>query len=939
MRNFLLTKSITCKIKVILVLSILVASVVGLANEARAMCDPVGGPCSSLECGPDCRGDTCQYCYSTGTCATDDGGISTYCDIEYDCNAWEEPCKGPCPCEGPSDDGCDEKDPESPVCDCASCSPGMNSTVTDYVVDFSWQETSDWGEGCPNDNKYKVYLREAGSGDWSGTKVCEEGENTTSCSFNLCDRYGGDCQQALGKSYEWKVRADNGPRDSDSSTCSFRVADDTVAPTGDLNDPDKVCPYLDESVQTAFTEETYGNEVTLHAYNIIDHPGDDAWGTSLSFFYVVLADKTGDPEGGPDGVGDIVADDGWGKFDWKLNDEATWGTYFLNWNVVDPPEKGPISDTLVWNNTITFGGNPRHLNDLEPGNYQVGLHLRDAAGNINGGADSTTVTVECPGFVEGHVWQELVGGGRSFGIQDPDENISGNASIVLQNSAGSEFVLDPLGFDVAVEESAVSDEYRIKIEPDTCYCPCSGFNKHWNNSSDPSTGSGISYDEPLDDLFFANVGGISSMETKYAWMGIQKADFSVNLPAGPLTLDPGGEDTEVLITTRVVGDCWDPATARVSFNTSSSGVSGDAGVTLTGFSSDAAGCVSPSLSIDLDPASDTENTGWACLSINEDEVDYDETYTLNVTGTGTEACLGSHSDSVDFNVELLTWFQSEAGDVYSGSGISTYIPAGAEAFRDEPPSRFEPAPYFSLARSSAGLVMSSAGPHSWGEGDAYDSSKSGGWELKNYGSLGFYDASDSRYNFDYSYFDNAVSDKIVDCGSGASMEDGSVGGCLVADGSVLKVNGDLVIRNNNGFDGRSAAILVAGDVLFASDFVPDNGSYVFVSKGNIEVKADVENVKAVLLSDQGIYDHDPVTDTRSDFEEQENGLWVQGSAIAFGYYDEALILSRTRIGKDGDDDSPDDDLEPANYFSFDPESVVKLTPLLGENRITWRELN
>ncbi|MEA2020275.1 MAG: hypothetical protein U9M98_00890 [Patescibacteria group bacterium] len=937
MTNFIFKKILRQSLKVLVGSGVLFIIALVSVPDVEAMCDPVGEPCSVLECASPCPGypgSFCQYCYSTGTCVENEDG-TTGCDIEYDCNAWEEDCKDGCPCSGPSDDGCDEKDPKAPVCNCASCFPGMNSTIKSYVVNFEWQATTDWGEGCPNDNKYKVYLREAGSGTWSGTKVCEVGEDTTSCSFNLCNRYGGDCSQALGKSYEWKVRADNGPRDADSGTCSFSVADDTVAPTGDLDVPEKVCPFLDSEVTTAFSGDTYPNVAELVASNIIDHPGDDAWGTSVIFFFVVMDDLNHDR------VGDDVEEDGWGQFDWwPQTGDPDYGTYFFGWENVDPPAKGPISHSVVWDNSTTFGGSPRHLNDLEPGStYSVRLHLRDKAGNINGSADAGIIEIACPGFIQGYVWEELIGAGYSLGVRDAGENISGSAALTLQNLVGQEEVLDPLGFNVAVEESLESDEYRIKVEPSTCFCPVSGYNKYWNNSPDPYTGSGISYDEPYDDLFYANLGSVASMETKYAWLGVQHADFSVNLPTGPLMLDPGFETTEVMVTTRVLGDCWAPDTAEVEFSTATSGVSGGPGVSLVGFASDATGCNAPSSTIRLDPESDTENAGWACLNVDESSVDYDETYTLTVTGTGTEPCLGSHSDSVNFNVELLTWFQTEGGNVYSKRGIFSYIPEKANLFREDPPDRFLAAPYFSLPYSSAGLVISSSGPHSWGEGRAYDLGGDSGWEVKDYGELKFYDSANARYDYDYYYFDNMFGSKTADCGSGV-MGDGGVGGCTtVSSGSLLKVAGDLVVNNDNGFDDKAAAVIVNGDVLFTGDFAPD-GSYAFVSSGSIRVQAGVENVRAFLVADQSIYDYNEDTDDREEFENQEAGLWLRGSAIAFGYdNDEALVLRRTRIGEDEIEDTADDDLEPANYFSWDPELIIDLTQLLGRDRVTWRELN
>ncbi len=912
MSNFPLLKNTIFKIKLVFALFILFTAVTGFVNKAAAMCDPVGDPCEVLECGPDCAGDRCQYCYSKGTCVENEDG-TTGCDIEDDCNAHEENCKSGCPCLGPPDDGCDEKDPNAPGC---GVSPNNGAVLKSYDVTFEWSATTDWGEGCPNKNKYKVYLREAGSGTWDGTKVCEAVEGTTTCPVSGLEQ---------GESYEWKVRADNGPREADSGTCSFSVADDTVAPTGDLDVPEKVCPFLDSEVTTAFSGDTYPNVAKLFASNIIDHPGDDAWGTADIRYYIVM-DDNGDE---PNGIGDDVEGAGWGPFDWKPSKDADHGIYYIGRTEVDPPAKGPIYDSITWSSDTTFNGYSRDLRDLNLGStYSVALRLEDAAENPNGWADGGRMEIACPGFVYGYVWEENFGEAVD-GVQTGGEPISSAATVTLEKEGSAEQVsLSPGGFDVAVEPGY---SYGIYTTADSCYCPtadCSDL--FWNNPppngyadpvKDPSnTGNAESYDSSgLSGTPYSDLGSISQLERHYAYLGIQESGFSISGPDSIL-IDPelGGETQGITASVRRKHDyCWSPINDRVQ--------------------------------ISVDPVSDDEEVSVSSIDPNPVSLNDDDSKAVRITFAATEEAVGGvykfeicgesscsskpECFATDISVESLAWFQSEGGDIYARAGLTSPIPEKTRAFRDDDYDddypEYPKTKFISNDRSSPGFVFGSGMGINYG---SFGEVSSKDWEADAYPELGFYDEG-IGYLYNYQYFANKLkADCVFDEGK---LE--RIRSCL-ASGQVARVTGDLTVTGHSGFAGKRGAILVDGDIVFEEDFEPNNGHYAFISSGSIRFASAVENVRGVFLADGAIYDYGE-DDSSDDYHNQENGLLVKGSACSLRRDGDSFGLRRTRGEGAGADDTLEDDLEPANYFAYDPEFLFELASELGEYRYTWREQN
>ncbi|MFW6109874.1 MAG: VWA domain-containing protein [Patescibacteria group bacterium] len=127
-------------------------------------------------------------------------------------------------------------------------------------------------------------------------------------------------------------------------------------------------------------------------------------------------------------------------------------------------------------------------------------------------------------------------------------------------------------------------------------------------------------------------------------------------------------------------------------------------------------------------------------------------------------------------------------------------------------------------------------------------------------------------------------------------------------------------------------------------FQPTGGSFAFIANKDIEISAGVRDVRAILLADGTVYDYDVGENSKDDWENQDNGLWIQGNTIGLGYSTgggsltaRSFDLRRTRLGPDLYTETTDDDGEAAGYFSFDPQLLFQLTPILGKSRYTWHE--
>lgn len=87
-------------------------------------------------------------------------------------------------------------------------SPANGANLSTLNVTLSWNATSNWGTGCPQDNRYVVRIGETSP---PGTVIA----TTTSTSTTFTAE--------TGKTYYWRVRTNNGSNTADSAIRSFSV--------------------------------------------------------------------------------------------------------------------------------------------------------------------------------------------------------------------------------------------------------------------------------------------------------------------------------------------------------------------------------------------------------------------------------------------------------------------------------------------------------------------------------------------------------------------------------------------------------------------------------------------------------------------------------------------------------------------------------------------
>lgn len=507
--------------------------------------------------------------------------------------------------------------------------------------------------------------------------------------------------------------------------------------------------------------------------------------------------------------------------------------------------------------------------------------------------------------VIGYVWEDANADGFSVG-----ESKSKEATLYWDVWGESE--ITPVdGFNLP---DVAPGNHKVYLDPKDCYC-----GTKWNNGSsadDYSTGFS-------DTNKFAPINNVLAGQTRYAYLGIQKAGFNVGLPSGTLVIDPAQEDVErrkVTVTVSKLNNCLNLTGVGLSAVIDPSGQ----GVSV----------------IEIDPISvnigDLPVEATVTLAVTP-QSDYADEYTLIVTGTN-DTCDLSASKRLKIKVEHVGWLQSRAGDIYGRGGITSYIPSDSAAFR----SGFPSGDYLSLDNSDPGVVLSGGSTDSIELGLGGVSSEN--WKAESY-HLGFFQSASGQFDYDFDYF-QANLDASADCtlsSNGVLVDDhvctGSVGVCdgaqtiVVSDCPVIKIEGNLDVDTPN-LDGVRAVFLVSGNQLhFHADFAPE-GYFAFIVNGNIAISTVVNNVRAILLASHTITDYIPWDEKAINWEDLPNGLLIRGEAIALG----GFSLNRTRLGADGDVDSADDDLEAANFFDFDGALFLELQDLLGTPQYSWQEL-
>ncbi len=173
-------------------------------------------------------GRGCNVLQLNVQCDTDPGycrwqGALTNCFYDANNDVCNEPSqtetKSCCGCPNPPcDDGGGGGSPTPPPACTATyptsvvaTSPADGAEVTTTTVTLSWNGPSDWGTGCPsNDNEYLVYVGEDQNNPTYQGKVPA---GTTSYDFT----------GTQGKTYYWKIVADNGTYNTETSIRQFTI--------------------------------------------------------------------------------------------------------------------------------------------------------------------------------------------------------------------------------------------------------------------------------------------------------------------------------------------------------------------------------------------------------------------------------------------------------------------------------------------------------------------------------------------------------------------------------------------------------------------------------------------------------------------------------------------------------------------------------------------
>lgn len=154
---------------------------------------------------------TCQYWTEWGPCSG--GWQSRYCTVPSGNNESQiQSCTSggggggggggdPSPTAPPS---CTATNPTAVVLS----SPANGANLSTLNVTLSWNATTNWGTGCPQDNRYVVRIGETSP---PGTVIATT--TSTSTSFTA----------ETGKTYYWRVRTHNGSNTADSAIWSFSV--------------------------------------------------------------------------------------------------------------------------------------------------------------------------------------------------------------------------------------------------------------------------------------------------------------------------------------------------------------------------------------------------------------------------------------------------------------------------------------------------------------------------------------------------------------------------------------------------------------------------------------------------------------------------------------------------------------------------------------------
>ncbi len=194
---------------------------------------PTNGPCSgSCPGGGSCRPATAG---NGGACGCHSSGAGGVCSTEKDCRKSVAAGGSGCSGSGLSGaSGCSGCNSNQVCCQRQTCcypsdptAPTLNlpingSSSTNTTVTLSWNQPSDWGDDClENNNKhFNVY--------WGFTSSTPYELATTPYPAPATKTSNAFIGQA-GKTYYWKVVATNGTKTKSSPVRSFKINDNTVS--------------------------------------------------------------------------------------------------------------------------------------------------------------------------------------------------------------------------------------------------------------------------------------------------------------------------------------------------------------------------------------------------------------------------------------------------------------------------------------------------------------------------------------------------------------------------------------------------------------------------------------------------------------------------------------------------------------------------------------
>ena len=266
---------------------------------------------------------------------------------------------------------------------------------------------------------------------------------------------------------------------------------------------------------------------------------------------------------------------------------------------------------------------------------------------------------------------------------------------------------------------------------------------------------------------------------------------------------------------------------------------------------------------------DSSGVGWSC---NLDEMHQVQFCTWSDTGG---LCDTNHQCVVDASC-VVSWFQTQGGDVHSQGRITSAMPGGN---------------YFSLDLSGVPGVVS------------YRDSSSDPFGLGSVSSKGWLVKDSASANYSYNFFNSRI-----------NQDDGDPNLASKPANGVYKVSGDKTISqpwNVNAND--SIIVLIDGRLTINNNVqVASRGFLALIVKNGITVANSVRRVQGVYLTDQ-------IFNTGAG----DRQLVGEGIFAAGGF----------SLGRE-----PSDSNTPGEKFIYRPDLLLNAPEAIKSSQYTWREV-